>query len=122
MQIYSAESHYDQTVDGLTVTRISLRLHLQSAHFTGHGMLPSHYSDSVHYNLIGHHTQHTPSGLLLRCTAQIAQLYEENTELELGVPPRDPVPARGEWLDGGCACCWCLKANTDFSIGLHTSG
>lgn len=101
LQIYTAESHYDQTVDGLIASRISLRLHLQSAHFSGHGIQPAHFSDGGILNLIhgsgyGQQQHSAASGLLLRCTAQIAELYEENTEMELGVPPRDPVPARGE--------------------------
>lgn len=102
--MYSAEPHYEQTADGLIASRISVRLHLQSAHFSGHGILPAHFSDGGILNLIhgsgyGQQQHGAASGLLLRCTAQIAGLYEENTELELGVQPRDPVPARGE-LDG----------------------
>lgn len=34
--------------------------------------------------------------LLLRCTAQIGDLYQEYKEIELGTPQRDPVPARGK--------------------------
>ena len=34
--------------------------------------------------------------LVLRCTAQIGNLYQEYTEKELGVPQKDPVPARGK--------------------------
>lgn len=35
-------------------------------------------------------------GLVLRCTAQIGDLYQEYKEIELGTPQKDPVPARGE--------------------------
>lgn len=33
--------------------------------------------------------------LILRCTAQIGNFYQEYTEKELGVPQKDPIPARG---------------------------
>ncbi|XP_053946100.1 uncharacterized protein LOC128855319 [Anastrepha ludens] len=33
-------------------------------------------------------------GLVLRCTAQIGDLYQEYKEIELGTPQKDPVPAR----------------------------
>uniref|UniRef100_A0A1B0B5R1 Uncharacterized protein n=1 Tax=Glossina palpalis gambiensis TaxID=67801 RepID=A0A1B0B5R1_9MUSC len=33
-------------------------------------------------------------GLLLRCTAQIGDLYQEYKEIELGTPQKDPIPAR----------------------------
>lgn len=115
-QIYPADSYYEQTTDGLFVSRVNLRLHLQSAHFSGHGLLATHYVHGGHgghddaANMIQHGggatgssssgtvytQQHVASGLRLRCTAQIPELYEEHTELELGVPPRDPVPARGK--------------------------
>lgn len=35
-------------------------------------------------------------GLMLRCTAQIGDLYQEYKEIELGTPQKDPVPARGK--------------------------
>lgn len=38
----------------------------------------------------------TGGGLMLRCTAQIGDLYQEYTEIELGTPQKDPVPARGK--------------------------
>jgi hypothetical protein len=34
--------------------------------------------------------------LVLRCTAQIGSFYQEYAEVELGVPQKDPIPARGE--------------------------
>lgn len=54
----------------------SLRLQLQSSHFGG--PVP----------IVG-------TGLVMRCTADIGNLYQEYTEVELGVPQRDPIPARG---------------------------
>lgn len=36
--------------------------------------------------------------LVLRCTAQIGDLYQEYKEIELGVPQKDPVPARGKFI------------------------
>lgn len=38
-----------------------------------------------------------PGGLVLRCTAQIGDLYQEYKEIELGTPQKDPVPARGKF-------------------------
>lgn len=114
-QIYSAEHHYEQTVDGLTVSRVSLRLHLQSSHFgngngggggggasaaeiptlldpaTASAAMAASYQQSTS-------SSHHASGLLLRCTAQVAELYLESSEVELGVRHRDPVPARGNVL------------------------
>lgn len=58
------------------MSRITLRFQLQSSHFAGS-------SQGTHY------------GLTLRCTASIDDLYQEHTEIELGVPQRDPIPARG---------------------------
>lgn len=81
LQQYAAEQQFIQTSDNLVATRISLKLQLQSSHF--HGAPPS-----------------TTGGLTLKCIAEIPNLYYlESSELELGVPQRDPVPARGK-----CAC------------------
>lgn len=81
LQQYAAEQQFIQTSDNLVATRISLKLQLQSSHF--HGSPPS-----------------TTGGLTLKCIAEIPNLYYlESSELELGVPQRDPVPARGK-----CAC------------------
>lgn len=74
--MYSSETHTIRTIDGLIVTRVSLKLQLQSSHFGGP-------------------VQGTHSGLVLRCTAQIGDLYQDYSEIELGVPQRDPIPARG---------------------------
>jgi len=40
----------------------------------------------------------SPGGLVLRCTAQIGDLYQEYKEIELGTPQKDPVPARGKFV------------------------
>jgi hypothetical protein len=55
-----------------------MRLHLQSVHFGGGPVMSG------------------GGQLVLRCTAQIGNLYQEYTEKELGVPQKDPIPARGE--------------------------
>lgn len=72
----------DQTVrtttDNLITTAVSLRIHLQSSHFSGVLMAGGGGSGT----------------LVLRCTATIGTLYERYSELELGAPQRDPVPAR----------------------------
>ncbi|XP_055697157.1 uncharacterized protein LOC129798174 [Phlebotomus papatasi] len=73
--INHGETQYYQTTDNLILAYASLRLQLQSSHFGG--PVPS----------VG-------TGLVLRCTAEIGNLYQEYTELELGVPQRDPIPAR----------------------------
>lgn len=102
-QIYSAEQHNEQTVDGLTVSRISLRLHLQSSHFgSGNGgggadfptLADPAAASSGSYQQQSSSTHST--GLLLRCTAQVAELYLESSEVELGGRHRDPIPARGK--------------------------
>lgn len=78
LQQYSAEQQFIQTTDNLVATRISLKLQLQSSHF--HGSPPS-----------------TTGGLTLRCIAEIPNLYYlESSEVELGAPQRDPIPARGK--------------------------
>lgn len=78
LQQYSAEQQFIQTTDNLVATRTSLRLQLQSSHF--HGSQPSQ-----------------AGGLTLKCIAEIPNLYYlESSELELGVPQRDPIPARGK--------------------------
>lgn len=78
LQLYNAESKYVQTPDGLVASRISIAVPLQSAHF--HGTPPA-----------------TTNGLTLKCIAEIPNLYLEHTDLELGVPHRDPIPARGKY-------------------------
>ena len=79
-QIYSIEPRYLAANEGLTATVVSLKLQLQSSHFNGRMQ------------------DQNNNGLLLRCTAQIGNLYQENTEIELGVPQRDPIPARGKYF------------------------
>jgi hypothetical protein len=58
-----------------------MRLQLQSIHFGGGNSLMSGNGQ-----------------LILRCTAQIGNYYQENTEKELGIPQKDPIPARGEQI------------------------
>jgi hypothetical protein len=55
-----------------------MRLQLQSIHFGGGPVMSG------------------GGQLILRCTAQIGNIYQESTEKELGVPQKDPIPARGK--------------------------
>jgi hypothetical protein len=77
-QVYSADLQYLKTIEGRTATKINMRLQLQSVHFGGGPVMSG------------------GGQLILRCTAQIGNYYQEYTEKELGVPQKDPVPARGE--------------------------
>ncbi|CAD6993747.1 unnamed protein product [Ceratitis capitata] len=104
--VSTGETQYIRTVDNLIASRLSLKLQLHAAHFaaainTQH--LMNHLGGSqsavgVSYNthggggglgVVGN------GGLVLRCTAQIGDLYQEYKEIELGTPQKDPVPARG---------------------------
>jgi hypothetical protein len=58
-----------------------MRLQLQSIHFGGGNVMQG------------------GGQLVLRCTAQIGNFYNEHTEKELGVPQKDPIPARGKLLN-----------------------
>lgn len=58
-----------------------MRLQLQSIHFGGGPVMNG------------------GGQLILRCTAQIGNLYQEYAEKELGVPQKDPIPARGKFLN-----------------------
>ncbi|XP_035903098.1 uncharacterized protein LOC118507911 isoform X2 [Anopheles stephensi] len=79
MVVYTSHEESRITTDNLISSSLTLRLHLQSSHFVS--------------GLMGGASG--PGGaLLLRCTATIGKLYERYTELELGVPQRDPIPAR----------------------------
>jgi hypothetical protein len=78
LQVYSADTQYLKTIEGRTATKINMRLQLQSIHFGGGPVMNG------------------GGQLILRCTAQIGNYYQEYTEKELGVPQKDPIPARGE--------------------------
>lgn len=73
----TGEIQYMQTSDGLISSKLGFRLQLQSLHFGGPVPSPG-------------------NSLTLRCTAHIGNLYQEYSEIELGVPQRDPIPARGK--------------------------
>lgn len=77
-QVYSADLKYHKTIEGRTSSISTMRLHLQSSHFGGGNPLNGQ--------------------LILRCTAQIGNYYNEYTEKELSIPQKDPIPARGEWM------------------------
>lgn len=76
-QVYQTENQYFKTIEGRTASKIGMRLQLQSVHFGGGPVMNG------------------GGQLILRCTAQIGNLYQEYTEKELGVPQKDPIPARG---------------------------
>lgn len=77
-QVYSGDTQYHRTIEGRTSSRINMRLQLQSSNFGG-----------------GNSIMHGNGQLVLRCTAQIGSFYQEYTEKELGIPQKDPIPARG---------------------------
>lgn len=110
MVVSSGETEYIRAVDSLMASRISLKLQLQAIHFTGGGS-PSLLNgnggggnqmlNSLHNNHLGSGNgigggggSSTGGSLVLRCTAQIGDLYQEYKEIELGTPQRDPIPAR----------------------------
>ncbi|CAG9806620.1 unnamed protein product [Chironomus riparius] len=74
--VYSADLQYFKTIEGRTASKINMRVQLQSIHFGGGPVMSG------------------GGQLILRCTAQIGNFYQEYTEKELGVPQKDPVPAR----------------------------
>lgn len=76
-QIYNVEPRYIQTNDNLVISSIQFKVNLQNTHFQG-------VSQTMH------------NGLTIRCTADIPNLYQQSAEVELGVPQKDPVPARGK--------------------------
>ncbi|XP_030370749.1 uncharacterized protein LOC115621286 [Scaptodrosophila lebanonensis] len=96
MVVTNAETQYIRTIDNLIASRISLKLQLQGVHFSsanapvynGYGL------NSVYGGHGGPMYAPNPGGLVLRCTAQIGELYQEYKEIELGTPQKDPVPAR----------------------------
>ncbi|KAH8325233.1 hypothetical protein KR074_001886 [Drosophila pseudoananassae] len=99
--VNSDETQYIQAGDNLIASRLSLRVQLQAIHFVaglsahgngngnGNGLTNSLYTGSG-----GGGGGSSGGGLVLRCTAQIGDLYQEYKEIELGTPQKDPVPAR----------------------------
>ncbi|XP_046805636.1 uncharacterized protein LOC111674830 [Lucilia cuprina] len=114
--VSSEETQYIRTVDNLIASRLSLKVQLQAIHFAvaavtiGNGN--SHMINALNSGSVGS-TSTSYSGsagsggsasggaLLLRCTAQIDDLYQEYKEIELGTPQKDPVPARVTSSGGG---------------------
>ncbi|XP_037954619.1 uncharacterized protein LOC119684614 [Teleopsis dalmanni] len=105
MPVSSSETQYIRTVENLIASRLSLKLQLQPAHFSGGsnshmintltGGSGGNVGVGVPYNTLNAHGSGMPTGgLVLRCTAQIGDLYQEYKEIELGTPQKDPVPAR----------------------------
>ncbi|KAL7730546.1 hypothetical protein ACLKA6_000543 [Drosophila palustris] len=96
MVISNSETQYIRTIDNLIASRISLKLQLQGVHFSS--VNPAIYNGGHGSNSINSHVGFTylpnPGGLVLRCTAQVGELYQEYKEIELGTPQKDPVPAR----------------------------
>ncbi|XP_030370653.1 uncharacterized protein LOC115621211 [Scaptodrosophila lebanonensis] len=82
------ETQYIRTVDNLIASRLSLKLQLQAVHFVA--AINGNAANAHSTNAVGVGV----GGLVLRCTAQIGDLYQEYKEIELGTPQKDPVPAR----------------------------
>lgn len=106
LQVSSEETQYIRTVDNLIASRLSLKVQLQAIHFVaaGVGSSNSHMMNAMGPGGGNPATYATNTGgsgasggaLLLRCTAQIGDLYQEYKEIELGTPQKDPIPARGK--------------------------
>lgn len=98
MVITNVDTEYIRTIDNLIATRISLKMQLQGIHFSS--VNPAIYNNVYGLNSVYGHggpvyaPNSNPGGLLLRCSAQIGDLYQEYKEIELGTPQKDPVPAR----------------------------
>ncbi|KAH8383335.1 hypothetical protein KR009_008026 [Drosophila setifemur] len=103
--VTTEETQYIRTVDNLIASRLSLKIQLQAIHFvaglSAHGNGNSNGNGNLNANGLSN-AVHTGGGgaggggggLILRCTAQIGDLYQEYKEIELGTPQKDPVPAR----------------------------
>ncbi|XP_064550434.1 uncharacterized protein beat-IIb [Drosophila montana] len=103
MPVTQEETQYIRTVDNLIASRLSLKLQLQAVHFVTAGNTNGNVNGNAHgrstnvymTNAVGHGGGiGAVGGLMLRCTAQIGDLYQEYKEIELGSPQKDPVPAR----------------------------
>ncbi|KAH8271322.1 hypothetical protein KR018_006598, partial [Drosophila ironensis] len=98
MVLTNVETQYIRTIDNLIVSRVALKMQLQGVHFSSPNS-PSYNSMYGQNSVYGHggpmYGQNpSPGGLLLRCSAQIGDLYQEYKEIELGTPQKDPIPAR----------------------------
>ncbi|XP_055382209.1 uncharacterized protein LOC129612562 [Condylostylus longicornis] len=99
--IPTGEPIYTRTIDNLFAATVNLRLHLQAIHFnTGDSISNSGFSSSDFGSQLINFIS-SPNGygsgfgsLLLKCTAQIEEYYQESSEIELGGPQKDPIPAR----------------------------
>ncbi|EDV42725.2 uncharacterized protein Dana_GF16886 [Drosophila ananassae] len=98
MVISDVETQYIRTIDNLIVSRIALKMQLQAVHFSS--VNSPNYNRMYGQNSVYEHgglaypSNQNPGGLLLRCSAQIGDLYQEYKEIELGTPQKDPIPAR----------------------------
>ncbi|XP_016995389.2 uncharacterized protein beat-IIb [Drosophila takahashii] len=87
-------TQYILSVGQLIASRLSLKLQLQAIHFgTGRSGQFANGNDSRRTLTNAAHLI-SPGRLVLRCTAQIGDLYMESKEIDLGAPQKDPVPAR----------------------------
>lgn len=87
------ETQYIRTVDNLIASRLSLKLQLQAVHFAAtttaiNGNINGRAANVQMTNTLGN----VRGGLMLRCTAQIGDLYQEYKEIELGTPQRIRCP------------------------------
>ncbi|XP_020812958.1 uncharacterized protein LOC110187823 [Drosophila serrata] len=97
--VSTEETQYIRSVDNLIASRLSLKLQLQAVHFVAGSS--AHGNGNGNGNGIGITNalqmvggSGGGGGLILRCTAQIGDFYQEYKEIELGTPQKDPVPAR----------------------------
>ncbi|XP_034115092.1 uncharacterized protein LOC117575100 isoform X1 [Drosophila albomicans] len=101
MPVSTEETQYIRTVDNLIASRLSLKLQLQAVHFVATATTTNsngNINGNTHGRAANVHMTNAlvngKGGLMLRCTAQIGDLYQEYKEIELGSPQKDPVPAR----------------------------
>ncbi|KAM8702943.1 hypothetical protein ACLKA7_005309 [Drosophila subpalustris] len=94
MPVASEETQYIRTVDNLIASRLSLKLQLQAVHFVATSTSSSTSNANGRATNVQMTNGNARGGLMLRCTAQIGDLYQEYKEIELGTPQKDPVPAR----------------------------
>ncbi|KAH8407921.1 hypothetical protein KR222_001193, partial [Zaprionus bogoriensis] len=93
--VSTEETQYIRTVDNLIASRLSLKLQLQAVHFVTAGNANANvHGRTTNGQQMANVLAIGKGGLMLRCTAQIGDLYQEYKEIELGTSQKDPVPAR----------------------------
>ncbi|XP_068156302.1 uncharacterized protein beat-IIb [Drosophila tropicalis] len=92
--VYTEATQYIRSTDNLIASRLSLKLQLQAVHFVAGVNANIQTSNALGIGSGKGTAAFGGGALLLRCTAQIGDLYQEYKEIELGTPQKDPVPAR----------------------------